>query len=335
MHFFNCCYSGIVHPSREYPACHVLDTVIEHLKEELPESLAFSKDSWNCLVTLYEDANSFIPPHSDDEKSIEPNSDIITVSLGSTRTLIFQNIVGPLTDQQHIELNHGSSVTQLSQSSWQHSIPPSLDRSCGPRISLTFRRLRNIDKHTIPPIVPPDAKSSTNTNLLRPKRLLILSDSIHTSFPTHWFDPKAIVCIKKRLPNLCLGDISLYENEFPYTDYVFISCGVNDLSRYGRNSYELSKYFIELMNVYSTKYQKTQFIFNSVLLTNFAWLNQEISQLNDSIFRITCRKDSNVWFFDSHHIAHIMSRCGAHVLETKTRHVNCVHITYAVIDWEP
>ena len=91
-----------------------LDMVFARLQEKLPESLGLSKDDW---ITLYEDGKAHIPPHSDNEECIEPESDIITVSIGATRKVTFQNIVGPLKEQQKFEPPHGSvrSMTANSQ----------------------------------------------------------------------------------------------------------------------------------------------------------------------------------------------------------------------------
>ena len=110
-------YGGIVHPATPFPDCPALDTVFAKLQENLPESAGLIKDDWNTMITLYEDGEAHIPPHSENEECIEPDSDIITVSIGATRTVIFQNIVGPLKEQQKFELPHGSvhSMTANSQ----------------------------------------------------------------------------------------------------------------------------------------------------------------------------------------------------------------------------
>ena len=138
------------------------------LQENLPESAGLIKDDWNTMITLYEDGKAHIPPHSDNEESIKPDSDIITVSIGATRTVIFQNIVGPLKEQQKFELSHGSvhSMTANSQCAWEHSIPPSLTPTCGPRLSLTLRKLRGLNHaSTIPPIAPPESSGPTEEKL--------------------------------------------------------------------------------------------------------------------------------------------------------------------------
>ena len=333
-------YSGIIHPPCTYPDCEALDMVRSRLEANLSQEIGFSKEEWCCLVTLYESGQSFIPPHSDDEDSIEPNSDIVTVSIGETRTIEYQNILGPLVEKQRFDLSHGSvhCMTQSSQKYWEHGIPPLLSSQCQPRISLTFRKLRVSQSPTIPRISQPVAQSPQNMpshpNIppIGPKRLLMLSDSIHLTFPTHLFDQKSVVCIKKRLPNFCLSDFHKFENEFHYTDYVFISCGVNDLSRYGWNAHKLFTYFRQLTCVYQKKYPKTVFIFNSLLSTKFGWLNSEILSLNTNVFNLSIQPNSNVWFFDSHHIALTQSRHGMQVLERGTRRDNGVHLTYRMSD---
>ena len=107
---------------------------------------------------------------------------------------------------------------------------------------------------------------------------------------------------------------------------------MNDLSRYNWNSKRLYSYFENVIGAYRNKFPRTKFIFNSVLLTDFSWLNSEIDKFNNDVFNYTLQRDSNVWFFDSHHIAESMYKEGVHVIETKSRRANGVHITYAVSD---
>lgn len=325
-------YGGIVHTVTPYPDCPALDTVFAKLQEHLPESVGLSKDSWSTMITLYENGKAHIPPHSDNEECIEPDSDIITVSIGATRTVVFQNIVGPLTEQRKFELPHGSvhSMSTLSQHAWEHSIPPSSVPNCGPRLSLTLRKLR--DPNTVPivpPIAPPVSTASTATeNTVRPKRLLMLSDSIHISFDTQLFDKQSVICIKKRLPNFCLSDLQKFENEFSYTDFVFISCGINDLSRYGWDSSKLFKHFKVLISRYRTQFPNTTFVYNSMTLTKFDWLNEQLQDFNRNVFYFSLRLGTNICFFDSHHIAQTLARRGVPILETRSRRANGVHITY-------
>ena len=159
------------------------------------------------MTTLYENGQSHIPPHSDNEDSIIPDSDIYTVSIciGAQRILVLQNTVGPLQEQRKIELTHGSvhCMSRASQDSWEHSIPPALTPNCGPRISLTFRRLKEAPKPKIPPIAPPTASNSNQSeptptieiSSTRPKRLLMFSDS--TSHSLHICLTKTQLCASR------------------------------------------------------------------------------------------------------------------------------------------
>ena len=173
-------YGGIVHPTCQYPDSEALNSIISRMQHNIP---GFDIDNWCCMTTLYENGQSHIPPHSDNEDSIIPDSDIYTVSIGAQRILVLQNTVGPLQEQRKIELTHGSvhCMSRASQDSWEHSIPPALTPNCGPRIiSLTFRRLKEAPKPKIPPIAPPTASNSNQseptpaieTSSTRPKSCL-------------------------------------------------------------------------------------------------------------------------------------------------------------------
>ena len=328
-------YGGVFHPASEYPSCSALDTIIERIQNKIGID-NFNKQTWNCMATLYNNAKASIPMHSDSQQQV-PGSEIYTVSLGSTRTLKFQNILGPVGVEKNFDLEHGSvhCMSTESQTAWQHGIPPSTDTNCGPRLSLTFRKLQTETNTEIPPIRRPDATldgpspvATDNSTTHRKKRVLFLSDSLHRSFPTHFLNSEDTVCIKKTLPNFCLSNLDKFEGEFSYTDYVFLSCGVNDLSRYGKNSRTLFNYFSSLIKVYRQKFPNTLFIFNSLLLTSFGWLNDEVMKLNYDIFHLSLENKGNLWFFDSHHIAETLYNRGVNIIEKNSRRANGVHITY-------
>ena len=105
---------------------------------------------------------------------------------------------------------------------------------------------------------------------------------------------------------------------------------MNDLGRYGWNANKLFQYFNDLIQSYKKKYPRTKFIFNSLLLTEFKWLNIEINKLNQEIFNFSTHSGTNVWFFDSHFIADSMFQHGFQIIESHSRRANGVHITYPV-----
>jgi len=333
-------YGKTKHPPRPYPENALIDHVFKSLSEHLGDP-DFNKSTYGCLFTYYAGGKNSLAFHSDDEDSITPGSDIITVSFGQTRSIVFQNTAGPLRHRQSYSLEHGSVhiMSQHSQSFWAHSIPAD-DSSCGPRVSLTFRKLRLTAPPApqIPPIRRPDPDvpstspsaqiSPTNAHSApAPKRLLLLSDSIHLSFPTEKFkNPDKLVCIKKRLYQVT--QLHQYESEFSYTDYVFISSGINDLSRYNLNGREVFEYIYEKLNSYRVLYPNTVFIFNSILTTSHGdWLNIEINKVNHDMFYLSLesKMNCNLWFFDSHHIAYVLSRNSVPILDKRG---NGVHLTH-------
>ena len=103
---------------------------------------------------------------------------------------------------------------------------------------------------------------------------LLLTDSIHSSTPTHIFEAVPNhVCIKHK--EYQLANIDQYSSEFEYTDVVVISMGINDLSRYGHKARTLADSITPKLQHYSRRYPHCKFIFST----------------------------RNLSFFDSHHFA--------------------------------
>ncbi|MFN2435249.1 MAG: alpha-ketoglutarate-dependent dioxygenase AlkB [Nitrososphaeraceae archaeon] len=111
---------------------------LENLKQ-IVEKLSNTKFN-SCLLNLYHDGNEGMGWHSDDEKSIEDNSTIASVSFGVERKFSFKHkqnkkIISVL-------LEHGSLLLMKdsTQKNWLHCLPKSKKITL-PRINLTFRRM--------------------------------------------------------------------------------------------------------------------------------------------------------------------------------------------------
>ena len=91
-------------------------------------------------MNLYHDRNEGMGCHSDDEKSIEDNSSIASVSFGATRKFSFKHKQSKKIIS--IALEHGSLLLMkdATQKNWLHSLPKS-KKITQPRINLTFRRM--------------------------------------------------------------------------------------------------------------------------------------------------------------------------------------------------
>ena len=94
----------------------------------------------SCLLNLYHDGNECIGWHSDDEKSIEDNSSIASVSFGAERKFSFKHKQSKKFIS--ILLEHGSLLLMkdTTQKNWLHSLPKS-SKIAQPRINLTFRKM--------------------------------------------------------------------------------------------------------------------------------------------------------------------------------------------------
>ena len=70
-------------------------------------------------------------------------------------------------------------------------------------------------------------------------------------------------CIKK--VNYQHADIFNFEPEFKYSDLVIISCGVNDLARYGKRPEVLADLVTRRLKKCCSKHRSTNFVFTSIL----------------------------------------------------------------------
>lgn len=94
----------------------------------------------SCLLNLYHNGNEGMAWHSDDEKTILPNSTIASLSIGAERRFLFKH----KHTQQKIELHLQNGSLMLmkenTQNYWWHSLPKSA-KIKSPRINLTFRKM--------------------------------------------------------------------------------------------------------------------------------------------------------------------------------------------------
>ncbi|KAL5252090.1 hypothetical protein ACHWQZ_G015036 [Mnemiopsis leidyi] len=96
---------------------------------------------------MFENGRQWMPSHSDNEECIEENSEIVTVSLGTTRELVIKEYKSGKVVQSAC-LEHGSvtKMSKYSQTFYRNEITE--DHLClKPRISLTFRLIKNPEVH--------------------------------------------------------------------------------------------------------------------------------------------------------------------------------------------
>ena len=116
--------------------------VIELLEQEFKQFNS-ARTINQVIINRYKDGSSFLPKHSDNEQEIKPDSQIFTVSLGCTRSIVFRDESKPPTEdrEQELEVSEGSIyiMSQPSKSFWSHRMEVTEEEDLPERVSLTFR----------------------------------------------------------------------------------------------------------------------------------------------------------------------------------------------------
>ncbi len=128
-------YSGGRAPDHK-PIPAVITKVVDQINSKfgcMPNSV---------LINKYDGVDSYLPQHSDDESSIDPESSIYTLSLGETREVVFTDKYSKVETTLAVEDNSLYTMTRHSQNCFTHQI--NKDSVGGVRYSLTFRTVGNI-----------------------------------------------------------------------------------------------------------------------------------------------------------------------------------------------
>ena len=128
-------YGGVYHEACETPA------VIQDLLDCARPTMTKPNDWMNsCLINRYTNGTKHIPPHRDDEPYIDPESEIVTVSLGCTRPMKFVNNTSTVTKELPLADSSVLITSRFAQDFWVHSIDAD-DSISDIRYSFTFRYL--------------------------------------------------------------------------------------------------------------------------------------------------------------------------------------------------
>ncbi len=117
------------------------------IKELLPIKYIIEKLSGEvfncCLCNLYHNGKEGMGWHRDNEKVLDSNASITSVSFGAKRFFTFKH--RKTQEKVKIQLDSGSVLLMKppTQEHWVHSLPKSEKIKMG-RINLTFRNLKNI-----------------------------------------------------------------------------------------------------------------------------------------------------------------------------------------------
>lgn len=109
---------------------------------------ACGEDFNSVLANLYRDGRDAMGWHRDDEPELGPRPVIGSLSLGATRRFVLKEVrpagAGAAPSRLALELGHGSLLRMAgdTQRNYRHALPRTA-RPVGPRINLTFRRIRS------------------------------------------------------------------------------------------------------------------------------------------------------------------------------------------------
>jgi alkylated DNA repair dioxygenase AlkB len=124
-------YSGIHWPENPFP--DFLTPLLMKLGND------FDFDFNSVLINFYRDGKDSMGWHRDNEPEMDQEL-IASISLGSARIFRVKGRISNVS--KSIELQHQSLLLMRNfQTNWMHSIPKS-NKIIGPRINLTFRRIK-------------------------------------------------------------------------------------------------------------------------------------------------------------------------------------------------
>ncbi|MFB3079593.1 MAG: alpha-ketoglutarate-dependent dioxygenase AlkB, partial [Lysobacterales bacterium] len=96
----------------------------------------------SVLLNYYRDQRDSMGFHSDDEPELGRRPVIASLSLGEERTFVMKHKRDRGLTTVRLKLASGSLLVMKgsTQQNWRHGINK-LQRSCGPRVNMTFRRI--------------------------------------------------------------------------------------------------------------------------------------------------------------------------------------------------
>ena len=247
-------YSGGEHKAKEIPA--PLQELRELVRTQLsdPESVVNS-----CLITRYKSGSDFIPPHRDDEPLFNPESEIITVSVGSTRTMKFVDNSGENSQELKLEDRSVLVSSRKAQDFWQHSIEKT-DEACGVRYSFTFR-------HIAPHFL-------NSTVIIGDSNTKLLQFGEDKGKFGKWMPGKRVEALHlENIPDA--SDIGPYRN-------IVIHTGINNIKNRNRQSNRSLSNILETSckNIIST-YPKCKIYLSLLLPTKLESLNYRVREFNN------------------------------------------------------
>ena len=323
-------YNGASHGPKIVPTNSYLAKISSYINVLLPNLKQNS-----MLINFYETGADFIPPHSDSESCIAEDSDIVTVSLGATRTLqITSRTSGKIVGS--CQLQHGDVIvmSKSSQEDFEHEILP--QETCDePRISITFRQIQppritqssDFQRRLPPPSIhggcgyvsPTHHQAKTNSkNSQSPphsvqkepprKSALFISSSMFRFLDPEKLSSPTISATKLFYPGadakVMLSKLKTDLSSVPSPSVIYLMTGTNNVNStyFGSKSLkEAAGDISDLLNYLKSVHQTTPIHVINILPRSSKGRNDVVNELNNLIERM-CDNDPCLDFMRTQHL---------------------------------
>lgn len=266
-------YTGMDHDAKPMPA-EILQ-LVEEIRCKLPEDNKETPIN-SCLISRYNSGSNVIPHHQDDEPTINPDSLIMTASLGASRMMSF--VCNDQSKNTEVLLEDCSLLvsSRFAQDYWKHGIGE--DESGEIRYSFTFR---HIAPHFLNSTI---VIGDSNTRFLK------FGEGQGTL--GKWLPGK-------RMKAGHIEEIPVPEEIGPYRNIV-LHTGINNFNNpsYRKSDTYLIHTLEQKCKDISSIYPKTRIHISLLLPTRSRALNQKVRSFNDQLLDMTF-KNKNLYIIDN------------------------------------
>ena len=251
--------------------------VIQDLLESVRPHMS-NPSGWinSCLITRYNTGQDHIPPHRDDELFFDPDSEILTVSIGAKRQMSFSYNSSDITRELDLDDCSVLIFSRFAQDFWKHEIKS--DESVPDmRYSFTFR-------HIAPHFV-------NSTAVIGDSNTKYLQFGMKRGTFGAWMPGK-------RLEALHIEEIPGPEEIGPYRN-ILIHTGVNNIKSQSRKSNKtlVNELEVKCKNICEV-YPRTKLFISMLLPTKSSSLNYRVNELNNLILDMSF-KYKNILVIDN------------------------------------
>jgi hypothetical protein len=241
-----------------------LSDLLEYIRPRLPDPEATIN---SCLISRYNDGSQYIPPHRDNEPVIDPESHIVTVTIGAERKMTFTDNAS--TRSEELLLQDGSILvaSRFCQDFWLHGIDKDTSEGLGVRYSFTFR---NISPHYI-----------NSTILIGDSNTTLVNFGEGEGTLGRWMPGKRVKAGHiEAIPDAT--DIGPYRN-------IVIHTGINSInnSNYRRSDNYLLQVLESKCKNIADVYPRSKLFVSLLLPTRSETLNRHVRKFNNMILDLT------------------------------------------------